>query len=549
MSEPMTRRTVLGAASVAGIGGVAALHRFTAQDGPASPGEQDLVSEDRSSDDEPLVIAGVSAPVSLDPALSVDTETERICRQIFETLLGVDGDTGGTSPLLAEEWDSSDDGLRYTFTLRAGVTFHDGAALDAEAVVANVERWGRLDELYGSGNMRRSPTPAFVSVFGGFFGDDSCMLESVEAEDENTVTLTLSEPIVHLPQALTLPAFGIASPQVLSDADPGLVSRRPTGSGAYRLVQSEEADITLKAFDDYWGPAPEVGTVTVRSLPRSFDRLRELRRGQLDVYDYITADNLRPLVQSGRLILQRDPFSVLYVGFNMDHPVMEDLRVRQAAAHAVDRTALIERFFLDGTRTAHQFTPPALSVQSDSVERFGYDRTEAEELLEEAGYDGEPLPFYYPMHATRSYLPQPEAVYAAVAADLTAAGFVLSPRPVAWEDDYVDTMLRDEDRAMHLLGRNGGYRSAHSFLGPLFGRRTDEFHYDSEEVRDLLVEARGMSSEDRRRETYREIADLVSEDLPALPLAYPISGLALGREVSDYPMSPVLHELFRDIRR
>lgn len=548
MSEPMTRRTMLGVASAAGIGGIAALHGTPV--GPSSPLPGiGAPAEPQIPDEDPLIIAGVSAPVSMDPALSVDTETERICRQVFETLIGVDRDTGGTSALLAEEWESSDDGLRFTFTLREGVTFHDGSTLDADAVVANFRRWGRLDELYGSGNMRRAPTPAFVSVFGGFFDDDSCMLQSVEADGELTVTLTLSEPIVHLPQALTLPAFGIASPQVLSDDDPGLVSRRPSGTGAYRLIQSEDADITLKAYEDYWGGAPEIPAVTVRSLPRSFDRLRELQRGRLDVYDFITADNLRPLVQSGRLILQRDPFSVLYLGFNLEHPVMEDVRVRQAAAHAIDRTALVDRFFLDGTRTAHQFTPPALGVQSDGVERFGYDRSEAEDLLDDAGYDGEPLPFYYPMHATRSYLPRPEAVYAAIAADLTAAGFVLRPRPVAWEDDYLDTLLGDEDRAMHLLGRNGGYRSAHSFLAPLFGRVTDEFRYDSEEVRDLLVQARGTSSEDRRRETYREVAELVSEDIPALPLAYPISGLALGREVSDYPMSPVLYELFRDIRR
>ena len=183
-----------------------------------------------------------------------------------------------------------------------------------------------------------------------------------------------------------MPAFSIASPEVLSDTDPGLVSRRPVGTGAYRWMPSEDSEgseIALEAFEDYWDGAPEISRVEVRALPRSFDRLRELQRGRLDVYDYITADNLRPLVQSGRLILQRDPFSVLYIGFNLNHPVLDDLRMRQAVAHAIDRTPLVDRFFLDGTRTAHQFTPPALGVQSEAVERYGYDPTEAEQLLED----------------------------------------------------------------------------------------------------------------------------------------------------------------------
>ncbi|MDR8019543.1 ABC transporter substrate-binding protein [Nesterenkonia aerolata] len=546
MSEPMTRRTMLGVSSAVGLGAV------TTMTLPGQPTNGTVLASDDAEQDPPLVIAGVSAPTSLDPALSVDTETERVCRQIFETLLGVDRDTGSTAPLLAEEWDVSDDGLRYTFTLRDGVLFHDGTTCDAAAVVANIERWGRLDQLYGQGNIERSPTLAFVSVFGGFLDDPACMMDSVEAEDERTVILTLNEPIVYLPQALTMPAFSIASPEVLSDTDPGLVSRRPVGTGAYRWMPSEDSEgseIALEAFEDYWDGAPEISRVEVRALPRSFDRLRELQRGRLDVYDYITADNLRPLVQSGRLILQRDPFSVLYIGFNLNHPVLDDLRMRQAVAHAIDRTPLVDRFFLDGTRTAHQFTPPALGVQSEAVERYGYDPTEAEQLLEEAGYDGEPLRFYYPMHATRSYLPRPEAIYAAIAADLTAAGLVIEPKPVAWEDDYLETLLNDDARALHLLGRNGGYRSANSFLGPLFGRQTEEFNYDSATVRRLIDRARRTSSEERRTELYREIAEHVSEDLPALPVAYPISGLALGREISDYPMSPVLHELFRDIRR
>ena len=489
----------------------------------------------------------MSSPQSLDPGLATDTETERILRQIFEPLLGIDPETGAVTGLLATAWQISSDELTYTFTLRRGVTFHDGTELSAEVVVANIERAGRLDYLYGAGNISRSTALAFPTVFGAFIEEDDCVLDSVEAEDSRTVVLTLTEPVTYLLQALTLPAFGIASAEVLSDSDPGLVSRTPMGTGPYRLVPTEDENTALEANPDYWGSRGGPTEVVVRPLPKSFDRLRELNRGEVDVYDGITADNLRSLVQSGRLILQRDPFSILYLGFNVEHPVMAEAEVRQAAARAVNRTALVESHFLDGSRPAYQFTPAALGVHSDAALRYNHDLNEARELLAGTDYDDEPLTFYYPIATTRNYLPRPEAVYASIAANLTAAGFNIAPKPVVWHEGYIEQLLEDEDRAFHLLGRSGGFRSPHAFLGPLFAQGGREFNYSNEDLTELLHEARGESHEEPRSELYRQAAELIAEDLPALPLAYPISALALGPRVADYPMSPVLNERFHEI--
>lgn len=494
-----------------------------------------------------VTIGAMSPAQSLDPGLATDTETERVLRQVFEPLLGIDPETGAVAPLLATDWEVSDDELIYTFTLRRGVTFHDGTPLSAEVVAANIERSGRLNELYGSGNLSRSTALAFPTTFGGFIGEERCVLDAVETRGSRTVVLTLSEPISFLLQALTQPAFGIASAEVLSDADPGMVSRSPHGTGPYRVVPTDDTTTALEANPDYWGGRNGPQEVVIRPLPKSFDRLRELNRGEIDVYDGITADNLRSLVQSGRLILQRDPFSILYLGFNSEHPVMADDAVRQAAAHAVDRTALVEAHFLDGSRPAHQFTPAALGVQSDTAPRYSHDLSAAQELLDESDYDGEPLTFYYPISTTRNYLPRPEAVYASVAADLTAAGFTITPKPVVWHEGYVEQLMDDQDRAFHLLGRSGGFRSAHAFLEPLFAQGGREFHYTNDELVDLLDQARAEPEEEPRAELYSRAAELIAEELPALPLAYPISGLALGPRVADYPMSPVLNERFNEI--
>jgi peptide/nickel transport system substrate-binding protein len=543
----VSRRRFLGASSA--VGAVAALTSAASPQAPEFPEYPDNSAAEPGADR--ITIAGIHRPQSLDPGLATDSETERIIRQIFEPLVGIDQSTGSFEPLLAQEWEVSDDELTYTFTLRRDVVFHDGSELTAETVVENFQRWGRLDFLYGFGNISQSVPLAFPTAFGGFMDTDECVLESVGAEDDRTVVLTLREPVVYLLQALTLPAFGIASAQVLVDSDPGLASRTPVGTGPYELVETDSEDnsqLRLRAFPEYWDDAEGPEEVIVRPLPRSFDRLRELQRGQADIYDLITVDNLRSLVQSGRMILQRDPFSVLYMGFNLDHPVMSDLTVREAAARAVNRPQLVQRLFLEGSRPAYQFTPAALSVHSDTALQYSYSPTEAEDLLAESEYGGEPLDFYYPISTTRSYLPRPEAVFAAIAADLTAAGFTIRPRPVRWDEGYVDQVMGDSSRALHLLGRNGGFRSPHAFLSPLFGQATREFNFYDADLVDLLNEARAEAEEGARSELYREAADLIQEQLPALPLAYPISGLALNSRVTDYPMSPVLNERFKEIR-
>ena len=538
----MDRRRFFGVTGAAVATSALALHHDEASS--AVDPSDDL--SDESDAQRAVVVSAASDVSSLDPALAVDTETERVCRQVFETLIGIERETGNIAPLLAADWEISDDQLTYTFELQEGVTFQDGSELTAEVVVANIQRWSRLDEIYGDEVLESTVPLAFASVFGGFIGDDACVLESAEAEDERTVVLTLREPVVFLLQALTLPAFGIVSAETLS-GDSDQVSESPVGTGAFQLASAEGGEIVLRAFEEYWNGTPEVEQVTVRSLPRSFDRLRELQRGTLDVYDYVTPDNLRTLVQSGRMFLQRDPFSVLYLGFNLDHPVMSDPLVREAIARAVDRASLVRHHFLEGTRTAHQFIPAALGVHSDEALRYSMHLEEAERLLQESDYDGEELPFYYPMNATRSYLPLPEAIFASIAQDLTRVGLNVLPRPVPWNNGYVDRLLADEDRAMHLLGRNGGYRSPHSFFGPLFSSVTAEFNYDNEDLRDLIDQARSETDDESRDDLYREAAELIAEDIPALPLAYPISGLALGQNIVEYPFSPVLHELYRDI--
>ena len=248
----------------------------------------------------------------------------------------------------------------------------------------------------------------------------------------------------------------------------------PTGSTQWAPDRTSSAawdagSVTLTSNKNYWGDNGQIGTIKFVTYDHPQTRLQALLDGKIDGYDAVTVGNFDQLVKSGKQIIQRDPFSVMYLGMNQEVPILQDLKVRQAIEMAIDKDTLIRRFFIDNTTQASQFVPPKLSGFNNNAPALGYDPGKAKELLAEAGYKGQELKFYYPLNVTRPYLPTPEKVYAEISRQLTAVGLNIKPVPVDWADGYLQKVTSPGDHALHLLGWNGSYSDPDNFVGPLFG--------------------------------------------------------------------------------
>ena len=548
-------------------------------------------------------------PATLDPAVSGDNETFRITRQIFEGLIGVDRETGAPIPLLATDWISSPDRLQYTFILRRDVKFHDGTDFNAEAVVANFQRWAALpkdakaDSDQGFNQVFRYseslpklpdsiPAPKPVKgtdgqetvdpqleaahlaevqrlenlreqlksnpFIGAGTGASASYFGSIKTAGTHTVVLTLRRPITGLIEALTLPGLAIASPKALAAAatDSGHVSSlstHPVGTGPYAFASWDDNTVEVARFDEYWDAAafagnPEAPTlVSFRETSTPAKRLGELRRGDIDGFDMVTVTGLRELVREGKLIVQRDPFSVAYMGMNQQNKWLAKPEFRQAVAHSIDRQKIIDAYYISGTKEARGFLPASLGVKpSDTY--FGPDLQRAKALLVEAGYDGSPIPFLYPLNISRAYLPLPELIYAELSRQLATAGIVIEPIPMDWTDGYVSRVRSGTTAGLHLLGFNGGYRDPDDFLGGIFSDTNKQFGYNSPILQAQILLARSIPGGEERVNAYQDISRTLAEDLPALPLVFPISGLAFNDTVRNYPSSPVLDEVFSDVK-
>jgi len=497
-----------------------------------------------------------SQPLGLDPALVSDVESYRITRQVLEGLVGVDQTTGQPTPLLATEWNQDDEGRAYTFKLREKVAFQDGAPFDAAAVCSNFDRWFNFPEAL----RQQAPGTTFKSVFKAHAEQASLSIyKGCTALAPDNVRIELTQPFTGFLQALTLPAFAISSPQALATQNADVLNQNrdgqpvsayalhPVGTGPYEFSSWDQGSVTLSSNTDYWGERGQIQTINFVTYDHPQTRMQALLDGKIDGYDTVTAGNFDQLVKRGKQIIQRDPFSVMYLGMNQEVPILQNLKVRQAIEMALDKDTLIRRFFIDNTAQASQFVPAKLSGFNNNAPSPGHNPAKAKELLAEAGYQGEELKFYYPLNVSRPYLPTPEKIYAEISRELTAVGLNIKPVPVDWSDGYLQKVTSPGDHGLHLLGWNGSYADPDNFVGPLFGENTGEFGYQDPQVFSKIARARSLPEGRERTEQYQTINAQIAATVPAVPIAFPISALALSDRVLKYPASPVLNEVFTNV--
>jgi peptide/nickel transport system substrate-binding protein len=503
-----------------------------------------------------FVFAGAADPVLLDPAFASDGETFRVARQIFEGLVGTEPGTADPAPLLATSWESSEDGLTHTFQLREDVTFHDGTAFDADAVCFNFDRWYNLPESAQSGDL----SYYYGALFRGFATGpdaDAALYSSCEATSPTEAVITLTEPFAGFISALSLPAFSMQSPTALEETqDDGAANvltteystNNPTGTGPFQFEAWDRGNaVSLSRYDDYWGEVALVDEVRVVPIADPQARATAVENGEVDGADLIGPADIAPLEDAGMQVVARDPFTVLYLGFNQKQEPLDDLRVRQAIAHAIDKEAVASASLPEGTELATQFMPQTVAGWNDSVTEYEYDPDRARELLEEAGADGATIEFNYPTDVSRPYMPSPADTFNVVRSQLEAVGLNIEPTADVWSPDYLEKIQGTADHGIHLLGWTGDYNDTDNFVGVFFGTETDEFGFDNPELFDKLQQARQIPTVEEQIPLYEEINADVMEFLPGVPLAHPAPSLAFGPDVSGYQPSPVNDEVWNQV--
>jgi len=515
-----------------------------------------------------LVFGAAADPVVLDGALVSDGESLRVIDQVFEGLVTLRPGTTEVIPALAESWESSPDELEWTFQLREGVTFHDGEPFNAEAVCFNFERWYNFPPAFQNANASYYWQFGFGGGFAdpieGAAGPEDSIYKSCEAVDETTVTLVLTRPSAAFLPALSLPSLAFHSPAALQEfgADEGTVdeegvfrptgtygTEHPTGTGPFKFESWRRGDrLVLVRNDDYWGELAKLDSVIFRPIPDNAARLQALQAGEIQGYDLVEPQDIPTIEGDDNLqILDRPAFNVGYVGITQSHPPFDQVEVRQAVAHALNRQEVVDSFYGGRGQVAHVFMPPELFGYTDDVTQYEFDPEMAQSLLEEAGVET-PLEvtFCFPTDVSRPYMPDPQRNFEAFAAHLNEAGFRVKPRSAPWTPDYLG--LVDAGKCpLYLLGWTGDYGDPDNFVGTFFqdpqpAWGTDE--HPNQEIMEALDAAEQEPDVEARTAMYEDINRLIADWIPGVPYVHTSPALAFSVAVQGYVPSPISLEPF-----
>ena len=517
-----------------------------------------------------LVFAGASDPVVLDGALVSDGESIRAISQVFETLVFLKPGTTEPVPGLAESWEPNADGTVWTFKIRDGVTFHDGEPLNAEAVCFNFDRW------YNFTGPLQNPSASYYwqVVFGGFAETDpesgapeESLYKSCEAQDEQTAVITLTKPSATFIPALAQQAFSIASPSALQEfkADDGTVdeegvfqptgtfgTEHPIGTGPFQFDSWVRGDrLVLTRYDDYWGEPAKLDQLIIRPIADNAARLQALQTGEIQGYDLVEPQDIETIEGDDNLqILNRPAFNVAYVGMNQSKPPLDDIEVRKAIAHGLNRQEVVDSFYAGRGVVATQFMPPEVIGYADDVTEYEFDPQMAKQILQDAGYE---LPveinFAYPSDVSRPYMPDPKRNFEAFAASLNESGFKVNPQTAPWSPDYLGN-VDEGNYQLYLLGWTGDYGDADNFIGTFFQTPQAAWgttDHPDQNVIDLLNQGEENTDEAAREGIYQDANRAIMDWLPGVPYAHSEPALAFAANVQGYIPSPTTNESFATV--
>jgi peptide/nickel transport system substrate-binding protein len=315
---------------------------------------------------ENVVRVGISLePPHLDPTSGAAAATDEIVyANVFEGLTRI-GAHGEVIPALAERWEASPDGLTFTFHLRRNVTFHDGTAFDANDVKFSLDR---------------ARAPESTNAQKGAFEP----ITAVDVLDAETVRVTLSHPVADFPRDMGWGDAVIVAPESAANN-----AVNPIGTGPFAFSRwLRGAQIELTRYPTYWGKTARIEKIVFLIVPDPAAAYAALLAGDVDSFPNFPAVELLPQIQG-------DPRFAIVTGttegetilaINNGRKPFDDLRVRQAISHALDRKAIIlaasEGY---GTPIGSHF-PPHDKAYIDLTGTYPYDLDAARKLLAEAGY-------------------------------------------------------------------------------------------------------------------------------------------------------------------
>jgi peptide/nickel transport system substrate-binding protein len=426
-----------------------------------------------------LVLGMPLEPPHLDPTAGAAAAIDEVLyANVFEGLTRI-GSRGEVLPALAESWTVSEDGKVYTFKLHTGVKFHDGTDFNADDVKFSLDR-ARAD----------NSTNAQKGLFAA--------IDTVEVVDPSTVKVTLKNP-----QGSFLYNMGWGDAVIVAPESAETNKEKPIGTGPFKFDNwAKGSSITLVKADGYWGDPVALDKAEFRIVPDAAAAVPALLSEDVQALPNYQLGDALPQVES-------DPRFKVVIGstegetilaINNKKPPFDNLKVRQAIAHSIDRKAIIDGASGGfGTPIGSHFSP-ANEAYVDLTGTYPYDPAKAKELLKEAGFE----------NGFKTTLKLPPVGYARdggqiIASQLRDIGIEAEIIPVEWAD-WLKQVFTEKDYDLSIV----------SHTEPndidIYARKDYYFNYDNPAFDKVIEELNLTSDEAKRNELYGQAQKILADD-------------------------------------
>ena len=436
---------------------------------------------------------------------------------------------------------------RWICAVRQGVTFHDGSALDADAIVWNLRR------IYDD------KSPQYDATAAPIVRATVSMIDTFEKADDKTVVLITKYPFSFLPYLLT--RILIASPTQWEAVGKTWAefAKKPSGTGPFKItkiVPGQYAEMSRN--ESYWDKAriPKLDKMVVYPMPESTTRVAALRSGQVDWIEVPPPDSIPSLKQAGlNISLWPYPHTYPYALNCMDNSPFKDVRVRQALNYAVDREGLCK--LLNGTaKPAFGLYPPEHRLFGTPKNKYGYDPDKAKALLKEAGYGPDkPVKAKIMISTSGSGQMMPNPMNECIQQNFKAVGMDIDFDVVEWGTMLV--AVRNPPTATQSHGVDGINISL-SFTDPSSMFRyyaKDSFspvnynwgHWANEDATQLLRKAQATFSAAEQSELLAKAHAIVVDEAPWLFIVHDLNPRAMSKKVQGFKPAQSWYQDFTQI--
>ena len=499
-----------------------------------------------------LVYCSEGSPEGFNPILdTAGTTFDATAKNIFEGLTHFIRGTTEIEPGMAESWDVSADGKVYTFKLRKGVKFHSAKHftpsrdMNADDVIFTFERQWKKDHPF------HKVSGGSYEYFEGMSMPD--LLSSIEKVDDYTVKFVLNRPEAPMLANLAMDFAVIASAEyadaMMKAGTPEKIDQWPIGTGPFVFEgYKKDAQIRYTANKDYWKGKAPIDKLVFAITPDASVRYAKLKAGECQVMPYPNPADLAAMKADANInLMEKEGLNVGYLAYNTLMKPFDDVRVRKALNHAINKAAIIDTVFQGAGKPAKNPIPPTIWSYNNATVDDAFDLETAKKLLADAGYPNGFEMKIWAMPVQRPYNPNARRMAEVIQADWAKIGVKAEIVSYEWGEYLKRSKDKDRDGAI-LLGWTGDNGDPDNFLAVLLGcdgvGGSNRAQWCYQPFEDLIQKAKVVADPKERTKLYEQAQLVFKEQAPWATIAHSVVFEPLSKNVVNYKIDPLGGHIF-----